>query len=212
MGGPGSGRWPDESPRKETTEDYFALDIREAKRYGLIAPDQQELPGLAHIEWITSGFCGAAAGGCYLRPWFLCPRDECGKRVAILYGRIPETGAPSWACRTCRDLCYPVERENRAERALRKLRKARARIGPPESPRPKRMRHKTFVRLGRAYLQAAEDCQDAMQEQLSWHLKQMHFEQMQHERWLLGVEASNLRSAGPEIPGDLSASPGAPQP
>jgi hypothetical protein len=69
VGGVGSGRrpaWLTGSPSKETTEDYFALDIREAKRYGLIAPGLQELPGIARIEWITSGFGGAAATDCYL--------------------------------------------------------------------------------------------------------------------------------------------------
>lgn len=49
MEGIGSGRWPGEIPGKENTEDYVALDIREAKRLGLIAPDQQELPGIARI-------------------------------------------------------------------------------------------------------------------------------------------------------------------
>ncbi len=179
MGNVGSGRqpaWLTGSPSKETTEDYFALDIREAKRYGLIAPGLQELPGIASIEWMTSGFGGAAATGCYLRPWFRCPREKCGKRVAILYGRMPENGTPSWACRTCRDLCYPVELENRSERAGRRMRKRRDRLGPG-TEKPKRMRHETFVRLGRQYLEAVKEYNEASRE---WTI---HFlEQMEKER------------------------------
>jgi hypothetical protein len=32
------------------------LDIRAVKRHGLIAPDQEEIPGVAHIEWAPAGF------------------------------------------------------------------------------------------------------------------------------------------------------------
>jgi hypothetical protein len=49
VGGLGSGRsvsWLSGSSCKDTTEDYFNLDIREIKRHGLIAPDQQEVPAL----------------------------------------------------------------------------------------------------------------------------------------------------------------------
>jgi hypothetical protein len=42
---------------------------------------------------------------------------------------------------------YPVERENRVERAIRRMHKAGDKIGPHEAPRPKRMRYKTFLRL-----------------------------------------------------------------
>ncbi len=183
MGGVGSGRqpaWLTGSPSKETTEDYFALDIREAKRYGLIAPGFEELPGIARIEWITSGFGAPQGSDCYLRPWFRCPRKECGKRVAILYGWIPDTGAPSWACRTCRDLCYPVEMGNRVERAGIKMRKRRARLGPgPE--KPKRMRHDTFVRLGHQYLQAVKEYNEAGRESIAHHLKQMEQERIKFD-------------------------------
>ena len=124
VGGLGSGRWPSYisiTPSKETTEDYFALDIRQIKRHGLIAPLAEEIPGVARLEWITSGF--GAGEGYALRPWFLCPKDGCHRRVAILYTRMPEEGsdplrvsytsldtplldAPIWACRMCRELCY----------------------------------------------------------------------------------------------------------
>ncbi len=184
MGGPGSGRWPGwlgGSPCKETTEDYFALDVREVKRFGLIAPMAEEIPGVARLQWIPAGFGGEQGG--YLRPWFLCPRAGCARRVAILYGWLPEDVRvpPEWACRTCRDLCYPVEREDRAQRALRKMLKARTRLGPGLT-RPPRMRHATFVRLGLAYLKALEEYNDAGQERLSHMAEQMRKESIQWDR------------------------------
>ena len=85
----------DGSQCKETTEDYFALDIREVKRHGLIDAEEmpEELVGVATIEWISAGF--GAGEGYALRPWFLCPRDNCGRRVAILYGRTDPDEHPS---------------------------------------------------------------------------------------------------------------------
>ena len=81
MGGFGSGRLPGYPTGKQTTDDYFALDIRELKRRGLIAHPQRQLPGVARIEWAPAGFGNPLA----LRPWFLCPRNDCQKgRVAIL--------------------------------------------------------------------------------------------------------------------------------
>ncbi len=175
MGGLGSGRWPEESRRKETTEDYFALDIRQVKRFGLIAPNQEKIPGVARIEWIPAGFGGGAAGG-FERPWFLCPR--CQKRVAILYGKQP--GVPPWACRKCRNLCYPVELEDRAGRAMRKMSKARARLGPGDK-KPKRMRHKTFVRLGIKYLEAVREANEALHEQNVRLFEQMQAEEERYD-------------------------------
>ena len=177
MGGPGSGRWPDERPCKETTEDYFALDIREVKRFSLIALGQEEILGVAHIEWVPTGFGGS---GGFLRPWFLCPREGCQKRVPILYGDSESGGHPGWACRTCRNLCYPSTYENRVERALRKMRKARVRLGPGDT-KPKRMRHETLVRLGIKYLEARKELVEAQQEQLSRLVEQMEQERNKYD-------------------------------
>ncbi len=178
MGGLGSGRWPGYMsltiPLKETTEDYFPLDIRAVKRHGLIAPGTEEIPGVALIEWVSSGF--GAREGTFLRPWFLCPRDGCGRRVAILYGRTDTESHPEWACRRCLDLCYPVEMESHAERAGRRMHKARARLGSG-AEKPKRMRHETFVRLGMKYLEARKEYVEALREQ---HLRTL--EQMEQER------------------------------
>ncbi len=182
MGGLGSGRWPSKlggGPRKETTEDYFALDIREVKRYGLVAPGQDEIFGVAHLEWVPAGFGGERGG--FLRPWFLCPREGCGRRVAILYGNTtnPEIH-PAWACRKCLDLCYPVELEDRVGRALRKMVKARDRLGPGDA-KPKRMRHETFARLGRKYLEARKELVEAQRERMCRFLEQMEQEKIKYD-------------------------------
>ena len=81
MGGQGLGRWPSYgslTSAEETTEDYFALEIREVKRHGLMAPEAEEIPGVARLEWIPAGFGGELGG--FLRPWFLCPRAGCQRR------------------------------------------------------------------------------------------------------------------------------------
>jgi hypothetical protein len=108
------------------------------------------------------------------------PEGKCGKRVAILYGRIPEIGAPSWTCRTCRDLCYPVELEDRVERAGRRMRKRRARLGPG-TEKPKRMRHETFVLLGRQYLEAVKEYNEASRERPFHFLEQMEKERIRFD-------------------------------
>ncbi len=177
MGGLGSGRspsWLDGTPCKETTEDYFALDIRAVKRHDLIADGQEEILGVARIEWVSPGF--GASESYALRPWFLCPRKGCQRRVAILYGKTDPAVHPAWACRTCLGLCYPVEREDRFERAIRRMLKARAKLGPGDT-KPKRMRHETFVKLGREYLKARKEVAEA-----SWERSLRMIQQMEQER------------------------------
>ncbi len=80
------------------------------------------------------------------------------------------------ASRRCRDFCYPVERENCTEHALRKMLKARARLGPGAA-KPKRMRHETFVRLGNKYLAARREAAEALRER-----GLLQFERMEQER------------------------------
>ena len=59
------------------------------------------------IEWTECNLGGH-------RPWFICPSEGCGRRVAILYG-----GA-IFACRYCHRLVYSVQREPQDERAARR--------------------------------------------------------------------------------------------
>lgn len=46
------------------------------------------------------------------RPWFLCPRRGCGRRVAILYGDR------DFGCRVCRRLTYKTQRVPPESRSL----------------------------------------------------------------------------------------------
>jgi hypothetical protein len=145
VGGFGSGRLPGGSGR-HTTDDLPALDVRELKRAGLIDPGQERVENVARLAWTPCGIGGA-------RPWFVCPGEGCGRRAAILY---LEDGA--FLCRLCRDLAYASQREGRLggrlPRARRRAEKARARLGPDTDPKPKGMHHRTFVRLGREYVEA----------------------------------------------------------
>jgi hypothetical protein len=118
VGGIGSGRRPGEASMRVTTEEVPALDVRDLKRKGLIAAGQERVgvvtrfrrrrranlaPGekrivelVAHLRltWTPCNYGGS-------RPWFVCPGEGCGRRVAIVYG---PTSPP--LCRLCRGLSY----------------------------------------------------------------------------------------------------------
>jgi len=80
------------------------------------------------------------------RPWFACPR--CWLHCATLY-----RGRYGYACRTCNGLNYPSTRETRADRAIRRADKIRARLGwtpgilNGHEGKPKGMHWRTFMRL-----------------------------------------------------------------
>ena len=82
------------------------------------------------------------------RPWFVCHRVTCGRRVAILYGP-----GKYFLCRRCYDLRYESQREDNKDRALRRAQKIRQRLGgsanmmEPFPDRPKGMHHDTYMRL-----------------------------------------------------------------
>jgi hypothetical protein len=87
-----------------------------------------------------------------VRWWFQCP--QCGRRCGVVY--LEQSAACRWACRTCRGLVYPSQREGQTGRRIRRLRKALARAGGAfkatsgmglRSPRPKGMHRQTFRRL-----------------------------------------------------------------
>lgn len=81
------------------------------------------------------------------RPWFLCPGQNCQKRVAILYsGKI-------FACRHCYRLTYPCQQETFSYRAMLQAEKIRKEFGWKTGfsdfpgSRPKGMHRQTFERL-----------------------------------------------------------------
>ena len=145
MGGYGSGR-PRKGNRK-TTAQALKVDIRDftplptwAAAVGVSGPDAVGHEDI-DIEWTSAGFGGR-------RPWLVCSR--CRHHVMSVY-RV--NGA--WVCRHCGNLVYPSTRESRFDRALRKARKARDRVGashnlfePPwRAGRPKGMWRRTYERL-----------------------------------------------------------------
>jgi len=81
------------------------------------------------------------------RPWFLCPQDGCGKRVALLYG------GSKFACRDCHKLAYPSQREFDFDRAARRADRVRTKMEWQAGflngygMKPKGMHWRTFERL-----------------------------------------------------------------
>jgi hypothetical protein len=81
------------------------------------------------------------------RPWFLCPGDGCGRRVAVLFG------GRYFLCRHCHNLAYESTREAPHSRYLRKTQKIRTRLGGSASiyerfpEKPKGMHWRTYWRL-----------------------------------------------------------------
>lgn len=92
------------------------------------------------LDWSLCNFGGQ-------RPWFLCPSQCCGRRVALLYGgRI-------FACRQCYQLAYASQRETWSHRAIRRADRIRNKLGwevgiiNGNGSKPKGMHWKTFERL-----------------------------------------------------------------
>jgi len=101
------------------------------------------------------------------RPWFLCPGDQCGRRVAILYG------PNSMLCRYCWGIAYQSQREHQIQRMFRKLRSIEAsytgrpnQSAPKDRTRPKGMHNRTFERLQEKHQRLTTDIQFAQIEEL----------------------------------------------
>lgn len=97
------------------------------------------------LEWTPCNFGGE-------RPWFLCPVQGCGRRVAILYG------GGIFACRHCYQLAYLSQRETHDNRAARRADKIRERLNweqgilnPKGWQKPKGMHWRTFERLNKEH-------------------------------------------------------------
>jgi len=81
------------------------------------------------------------------RPWFICPANGCGRRVAILYG------GSIFACRHCHNLAYESQRETSVDRHIRQAEKIRQKLGwmpgilNVRGVKPKGMHWKTFEQL-----------------------------------------------------------------
>ena len=183
MGGFGSGRR--QRYQRRTTEGYLALDISVLRRRGLLQPGCS-----ASITWsrgevrmgaVTVRAATASLNLSYqlvtgegsavavdevvnlrstktslagIRRWFECP--GCHRRSRILYG-------PRFRCRLCHGLSYESQFESRAQRANRRARKIRRRLGGSEClldefpPKPRGMHWATYRRF--EALEAAADYQ-----------------------------------------------------
>ena len=116
------------------------LNYRTRSRDGEWRP--MEYP--VYLEWTNCTLGGR-------RPWFLCPTNGCGRRVAVLFGDSV------FACRHCQELVYECQRETDDDRAARRADTIRRRLGwgagiaNPEGGKPKGMHWRTFVRLKAEY-------------------------------------------------------------
>ncbi|SFM86035.1 hypothetical protein [Nitrosomonas communis] len=119
-----------------TEQDRVILNYRHRKNEQ--AWQDERYP--VYLTWTPCTYGGA-------RAWFLCPVQNCGRRVAILYGgRI-------FACRHCYKLAYACQREADYDRAARRVNKIRDRLKwkigflNGEGCKPKGMHRRTFERL-----------------------------------------------------------------
>ena len=176
MGGVGSGRRAC-APTRTCLEDRMAIDIREWHRDGLLVEGSRFYAcsigraGVRHIVdvtideesvvlvyrfptgpskwkelelWVDVRATPCNFGG--FRQWFVCPVCRCG--AAKLY-----LGSPYFSCRRCLKLPYRSQGETAADRARRRARKIRARLGAsmnlanPIGEKPRGMHWRTFERL-----------------------------------------------------------------
>jgi len=92
------------------------------------------------LEWTACNYGGS-------RPWFRCPAEGCGRRVAILYGR------EIFACRQCHELTYQTQREPYWMRNILRAKKIRKTLGGDTGllasypPKPKGMHWRTYEKM-----------------------------------------------------------------
>jgi hypothetical protein len=89
------------------------------------------------VDWTACRYGGS-------RPWFLCPRANCGRRVALLFWDA------GFACRQCLGLAYECQREQLVDRLARRVAKIKRRLGPDDpvaNQKPKQMHLSTYRRL-----------------------------------------------------------------
>lgn len=136
-------------------EDYLKLSYN--------ACNHQESQFPSQIINLTQTPCNF--GG--YRPWFLCPGDHCGRRVAILYG------PHSMLCRHCWGIAYQSQREDKLQRMFRKLRSIEASYtgrpndsAPKDRTRPMGMHRRTFKLLQEKHQFLVTDIQFAQIEEI----------------------------------------------
>ncbi|MGY6278121.1 hypothetical protein [Methylomonas sp. MgM2] len=118
--------------------DHIVLDYRHQRS----GEEWQSKRYSVKIDWTNCNYGGQ-------RPWFRCPANGCGRRVALLY--LGPSGI--FACRHCYDLAYKSQRESRSDRSARRADNIRDKLGwhrgvlNPDGSKPKGMHWKTFYKL-----------------------------------------------------------------
>ncbi|MGO9534147.1 MAG: hypothetical protein ACLP2X_10960 [Syntrophobacteraceae bacterium] len=95
--------------------------------------ESEDVRERVYLDWTPCNYGGR-------RPWFLCP--GCGRRVGIL-----AAAGELFLCRYCYRLKYWSQLGSDRDRAQRKVKKLRDRLGEKEWLKPKGMHQKTFDRL-----------------------------------------------------------------
>ncbi len=114
----------------------ITLDYR-SRSYG---GEWQSMRYPIDVVWTSLHFGGR-------RPWFLCPVQGCGRRVALLYC------AGVFACRHCHQLVYQSQRETPISRVSRRGNSLRSKLGwkpgilSGAGGKPKGMHWRTFTLL-----------------------------------------------------------------
>jgi hypothetical protein len=174
MGGFGSGNWY-RFDSKTLVEDCLNIDVRQLSRKGCLEPwlryswawqngcniviettpgaielfytiSRNEQPGeKVHIKvplsWTSCNYGGK-------RPWFICPGNGCGRRVAKLY-----LAGKYFLCWHCHDLAYLSQRQGKEFRLIDQAHKIYRRLGVSNNdelylkPKPKGMHQTTYNRL-----------------------------------------------------------------
>ena len=145
--------WRDENGKPLSTihvqggRDQIRLDYKWRRGHG---------PWTQHEEPVAIDWHKRHLGG--EQPYFLCPR--CSSRVKRLY-----SGA-RYLCRTCHNLVYASTQERPGDRAMRRSRKLRRKVGAglgmddPFGPRPKGMHTKTYDRIVKGVIAAEDEVHD----------------------------------------------------
>ena len=197
MGGFGSGTWYRRDSKRKI-EECRRLDARQLARAGYLSPSRtarrwtwtsesgtnvitiwtrpelltltyrvrtngaewHDVEDTIRLTWTACNFGGQ-------RPWFLCPGIESGgsclRRVAILY-----CADRYLLCRSCYQLAYSSQSEDRLGRALRRATKIRRRLGGgagivgPFPPKPKGMHSRTYLRLQNTLWDAEDESMYAL--------------------------------------------------
>lgn len=185
MGGIGSGR----QQQNPSTSSFCQLDVRRLQRQGTFNPGafracQWAKDGVVvaraflsmgarslTIRYETWKVCPSdvtitvalVRTPCHFggsRLWFLCPAEDCGRRVAILYG---DAGL---GCRYCLRPTYPIQMIAPIGRGLAQTQKIRVMLGGsvdmalPFPARPKGMHQFTYTKLAIQAMRAESQFND----------------------------------------------------